>query len=86
MLVNGTFIVNEDVAGIPHEQVGNPLINFGEVDHDPASGNQDEEYIQLVNPHDTAVDLTGWRLTGGVEHIFHFWHGDSFGRFSVRIA
>ena len=68
-LVNGTFIV-KDVAGIPHEQIGNPQIDFADIDYDPASGNQDEEYIQLINPNDTAVDLTGWRLVGGVEHVF----------------
>ena len=70
VLVNGTFI-ERDVAGIPHEQIGNPQINFGDIDYDPVSENQDEEYIQLTNPNETAVDLTGWRLVGGVEHTFH---------------
>ena len=70
-LVNGSFVVNEDVAGIPHEQIGDPQIDFADIDYNPASGNQDDEYIQLINPNDTAVDLTSWRLVGGIEHVFH---------------
>ncbi len=34
------------------------------------SGNQDEEFIELVNPNSEAVDISGWRLTGGIEHTF----------------
>ena len=33
-----------------------------------ASGKPDEEYIELVNPNLYAVDVSGWRLAGGVEH------------------
>ncbi len=69
-LWNGSFDTSDDVAGIPHEQTGNPSITFGTIDYSPASGNQDEEYIELVNSSDTAVDISGWRLTGGVEHHF----------------
>ncbi len=47
-----------------------PPINFGSIEFNPASGNQDEEFIQLVNPNQSAVDISGWRLTGGVEHAF----------------
>ncbi|MCH8047948.1 MAG: CotH kinase family protein [Planctomycetes bacterium] len=57
-------------AGIPHAQVGVPAINFGDLQYNPLSGNQDEEYIELVNPNATAVDLSGWQLTGGVDFAF----------------
>ncbi len=70
LLINGTLTV-KDIAGIPHEQIRSPQIDFADIEYDPASGNQDEEYIQLRNPNDTAVDLTGWRLVGGVEHVFY---------------
>ena len=69
-LWNGSFDTADDVAGIPHEQVGNPTVTFGEIDYSPASGIQDEEFIELVNSSDTAIDISGWRLTGGVEHVF----------------
>jgi len=68
-------------AGIPSAQVGNPQINFGainadgsedpgEIVYNPISGNQDEEYISLVNPASTPVDISGWQLTGGVSITF----------------
>lgn len=47
-----------------------PTINFGQIEFDPISGNQDEEYIELVNPLNTAVDISGWHLSGGIQHIF----------------
>ncbi|MCA9265781.1 MAG: CotH kinase family protein, partial [Planctomycetales bacterium] len=63
---------NDDVAGIPDEQALNPQINFDPVNYDanPISGNQDEEYLKLDNPNDTAVDISGWRLEGGIEYTF----------------
>ncbi|RPJ21061.1 MAG: lamin tail domain-containing protein, partial [Planctomycetaceae bacterium] len=57
-------------AAIPNAQPANPSIKFGAYDYNPASGNQDEEYIELKNPNTYAVDISGWELAGGVEHIF----------------
>jgi hypothetical protein len=48
----------------------NPDIRFGEADIEPDSGNQDEEYIQLVNENSYAVDISGWQLRGGIRHTF----------------
>jgi len=45
-------------------------IRFGDCEHSPSSGNQDEEYVELVNPNSYAVDISGWRLGGGIEHTF----------------
>ncbi len=49
---------------------GEPLIAFGSIEAHPASGNEDEEYVELVNRNAIAVDISNWRLTGGVEHTF----------------
>ena len=70
-LIDGIISVTE-VVGIPHAQEGNPRIQFDGANFDvnPVSGNQDEEYIKLDNPNDVAVDVSGWRLTGGVQHTF----------------
>jgi hypothetical protein len=57
-------------AMIPGEQSIFCVIEIARVESDPVSGNQDEEYIELVNPQDCAVDLTGWQLTGAVSHEF----------------
>ena len=47
-----------------------PRINFGTIEANPASGNQEEEFLQIVNPNSIAVDISDWRLTGGIEHTF----------------
>jgi hypothetical protein len=57
-------------VGIPHAQSSNPTIVFGTIDVNPVSGNQEEEFIELVNANDTAVDLSNWRLEGGVTFTF----------------
>lgn len=54
----------------PHAQVGNPTINFGMIEFNPESGNQDQEYIELVNPNSDAVDVSGWQLAGAVGYTF----------------
>jgi hypothetical protein len=57
-------------AGIPDAQPANAIVNFDSIDFNPASGNQDEEYIALYNPNAYEVDISGWRLQDGVEHLF----------------
>jgi hypothetical protein len=57
-------------AGIPDSQPPNPTITIGSIEYNPPSRNQDEEYIELVNPNAYAVDITGWRLDDAVEHKF----------------
>ncbi|UCD53562.1 MAG: lamin tail domain-containing protein [Phycisphaerales bacterium] len=57
-------------AGIPDYQPGDATLAFGTYDANPVSGNQDEEYIELVNPNTYAVDISDWTLTGGIEHTF----------------
>ena len=56
----------ETVDGTP----GQPVLNFGAIEFSPPSGNQDEEYIEITNPNTIAVDISEWRITGGVEHTF----------------
>ncbi len=67
-LIDGV-IANDAAAGIPLAQLGNPKIVFGVVEHNPSS-NQDEEFIELRNENDTAVDISRWRIQGGVDHRF----------------
>lgn len=55
---------NNDNAGIPDAQLSNPDIRFGKVESQPASGNPDQEYIELVNPGADAADVSDWTLRG----------------------
>ena len=56
--------------GLPDAQPAAPAMQFGAVDVLPVSGNQLEEYIEIVNPNAFAVDLSGWSVTGAVRHTF----------------
>jgi CotH kinase protein/Lamin Tail Domain len=66
-------------AEIPNAQPARTIINFGAIDTSPASGNLDEQYIQLQNLNGFAVDISGWTLTRGQEpndvHLFTFRGG-----------
>lgn len=70
-LIDGV-VTNVDVAGIPHGQTDNPPLTIDQDDYDvsPVSGNQDEEYFKINNPTDDYVDISGWRIEGGVRHTF----------------
>ncbi|MCH8921975.1 MAG: lamin tail domain-containing protein, partial [Planctomycetes bacterium] len=65
------------IIGIPNEQPdiasrpdGERGISFAAIEFNPVSGNQDEEFIELVNSNSVAIDISGWKLSGGVEHTF----------------
>lgn len=53
-------------SGLPSE----PRLQFGTIEFSPPSGNQDEEFIEILNPFSIAVDLSDWQITGGIEHTF----------------
>ena len=57
-------------AEFPDSQPSNVVIQIGAIDYNPASGNQQEEYIRLVNPNNIAVDISHWTLSGAIEHTF----------------
>jgi hypothetical protein len=54
---------------IPAAQPPTATVAFGEIGYAPV-GARETEYLTLVNEGDAAVDLSGWRLAGGVEHTF----------------
>lgn len=55
---------------IPTSQPTNAALSFGAIEVNPISGNQSEEYIQLINTNAYAVDLSNWRIEGTVAHTF----------------
>ncbi|MDM8532615.1 lamin tail domain-containing protein [Anaerolineales bacterium HSG25] len=46
-----------------------PKISFGTIEFNP-SKDQKEEYIELINLNDIAVDISGWELRGDIEYTF----------------
>jgi len=45
-------------------------IAIGRIESSPASGNQDQEYLELLNTNSWAVDLSGWSLSNAVNFVF----------------
>lgn len=56
---------------IPSAQPFVSNLTIGDFDANPVSGNQGEEYIEIVNPNSFAVDISGWSLTNAVDHTFY---------------
>jgi hypothetical protein len=61
----------QTLSGMPPSQVALPNVAFGSIDYDPVGGNQDQQYIEVVNSSNTAVDISGWTISGTVTHTFH---------------
>ncbi|XAL98704.1 lamin tail domain-containing protein [Phycisphaeraceae bacterium D3-23] len=59
-----------DNAGIPNAQTANPVVSIGAIDFNPAGGNQDQEYIEIVNSSAFAIDISGWTVEGAITHTF----------------
>ena len=43
---------------------------LNEIMYHPISGSKNEEYVELYNPGTNAVNLTGWKLDGGISYTF----------------
>jgi hypothetical protein len=57
-------------AGIPQSQPTNAQILITAVEYNPASGNQAQEYLCVTNPNPYALDISGWKIGGGVDFTF----------------
>jgi hypothetical protein len=55
---------------IPATQTPGAAPNFGTLDFNPSSGRQSQEYIELKNPLNEAMDISGWRMAGAIRHEF----------------
>ena len=64
-------INNANNAGIPLSQPEEAAPEIAEVEFNPLSGNQAQEYVALTNRSGLALDLSGWKLTGAVDFTFH---------------
>ncbi len=57
-------------AGIPGAQLGGLQLAIGSLESNPVSGDQGEEFVEIVNPNPFAIDVSGWTIEGAIEHIF----------------
>lgn len=65
-----SVLLNNYTSLIPAAQPANPAVVITAADFNPASHNQDHEYIQLTNSEATEIDVSGWSLSGGVDFTF----------------
>ncbi len=54
---------------VPAAQSPAARVTFGRIEDSPVSGNEEEEFVELVNPGAEAVDVSGWELAGGVDLV-----------------
>ena len=54
----------------PNAQPADAVALIGGLEYNPSSGNQNEEYIQIINTNAYALDISGWKLSGAIEHTF----------------
>ena len=57
-------------AGIPNAPIRSVDVVINEVMFDPLSGSSSDEYVELYNKGTLRVDLSGWRLRGGITFKF----------------
>jgi hypothetical protein len=55
---------------IPDAQPITTSVRFGPIGFASAAEDPDTEYLTLVHDHPYAVDISGWRIAGAVEHTF----------------
>ncbi len=46
------------------------VVTFNEIQYHPAASQAEGEWIELKNQNSVDVDLSGWRLDGGVDYVF----------------
>ncbi|MDZ4782527.1 MAG: CotH kinase family protein [Planctomycetia bacterium] len=55
---------------IPVAQAAIQSLEIAQVEHSPASGNRDQQFIKIHNPTRGTIDISGWRIEGTVQHTF----------------
>ncbi|HMJ66034.1 MAG TPA: lamin tail domain-containing protein, partial [Candidatus Binatia bacterium] len=55
---------------IPNAQPSNAVVLIGAIEYSPANANQAQEYVQLRNTNNYAVDMSFWSITGAISYTF----------------
>ena len=68
------YLTGATIAGVtnanPTKQPPNVSVSIAGVEVNPASGNQAEEFLIVTNGTSFPVDLTGWKISGGIDFNF----------------
>jgi hypothetical protein len=58
------------LSQLPASQPSNAVVLIGAIEFNPSNANQAQEYIQLRNTNNYAVDMSFWSITGAVTYTF----------------
>lgn len=58
------------VKDVPPAQGADLKVKITELSYLPDSGNQEEEYLVVRNDSTEDIDMTGWKVSGAIEHSF----------------
>lgn len=67
--IRSTVAAQTALGVVPPAQAANPSVHITEIHYRPDDGS-DAEFVELHNPGETAVDISGWSITGGIERTF----------------
>ncbi|MGC6457853.1 MAG: lamin tail domain-containing protein [Akkermansiaceae bacterium] len=65
-----SFYPNNGTPGEPNGPPATAAVVINEIMYHPAGDNDAEEFIELYNASPDEVDLTGWKIRGGVRYDF----------------
>jgi hypothetical protein len=71
---NRLYNLNPTLLGlpIPPSQPAVPTgLTIEQVEANPASGNGEEEFFVIKNTNSQAIDISGWKIAGEIEHTFN---------------
>lgn len=55
---------------IPESQTSALIMEFGALEFNPSSANQDQEFVELINANAEDLDISGWTLSEGITYTF----------------
>jgi phage tail protein X len=58
---------SDDAVGIPPAQAADARVEFGKLH---GAGTPAEHYLEIVNPGERSVDISGWKISGSIKHTF----------------
>ncbi len=68
--VPGRWQYLDTFAEVPPSQPADAAVILRRLDASPAGGNQDQEFIELVNTNSYAIDISEWSLSNAVDFAF----------------
>jgi hypothetical protein len=66
----GIFVFSLIVLSSIESKAIDSIVVFNEINYHPSENNHALEFIELYNQNSVNVDLTGWKLTGGIDYSF----------------